>query len=269
MRRYAANPAIVAFHEIERGMESRRAVSPVARMGVVLAFLITLVSFGKYELAETVAMAVYPFSLACFEGVRIQDGVRRFWYALLPVALVGAANPYFDRSVVAVIGGISVTGGWLSFSVLLIKGLLALSVCWSVLRLVGAEGVARTFAAIHLPKQFGFVFLLMHRYLVMMVKEAERMRDAYLLRSGRHRAALHPSAWGPFAGLLLMRSMDRAARVQEAVELRGGASRYSPPPVGGSFAGWLYFCGWIAYFAFARLGDPMRRIGEFVRSCAG
>ena len=274
-RRFAAHTAIAAFHEIERGRGSRGRIHPVARIGTAFAFLIALVSFGKYEFSEVAAMAVYPFALVCFEGVRIRDFSMRFWLALIPVVLVGAANPFFDRTTVAVADGVTVLGGWLSFAVLLLKGALALVVGWAVFRLVGADGIARAFAALRLPPSFALSFLLMHRHLVMMVKEVERMRDAYLLRSGTLGGALRPSAWGPFVGLLLMRSMDRAARVQDAVELRGGASGIvsgagdsARAPMAG-LCGWAYFCGWTAFFAIARYGEPMRRLGDFARRCIG
>ena len=111
--------------------------------------------------------------------------------------------------------------------------------------------------------------LLMHRYLVLMVKESERMKDAYLLRSGGKSRAIRPSSWGPFVGLLLMRSMDRAANVQSAIELRGGGRMQAAPcercRPGRRLAGALYFAGWTLCFVAIRLFDPMRRVGDFIR----
>ena len=99
------------------------------------------------------------------------------------------------------------------------------------------------------------------------------MRDAYLLRSGAKGAALMPAAWGSFVGLLLMRSLDRARTVQDALELRGGiSSRFvASDSVGGrsTLLGALYFGGWIAGFAILRWGEPMRRIGDIVRGAFG
>ena len=160
-----------------------------------------------------------------------------------------------------------VTGGWLSFAVLGLKGVLAFAVGGSLLRLIGAEGVAQAFAALRLPAAFGLAFLLLHRYLVMMVKETGRMRDAYLLRSGTKGGALRPSAWGPFVGLLLMRSFDRARTVQDAVALRGGAhaARLSSDAGGASsFCGWVYFVFWCAIFAVLRGCGPMGWFGRLV-----
>jgi len=263
--------AIEAFHEIERTRQERGSVPPVARLGVVVAFLLTLVSFGKYDLAPLSALVLYPVSLVCFERVPLFSAFPRFWFLLLPVLLVGAANPLFDRATAMSIGGIDVSGGWLSFAVLALKGTLALVVGWSLLRKTGVEGLAEAFAALRLPPSFGLSVLLMHRYLVLMIKEMNRMRDAYALRSGTLGRAIRPSSWGPFVGLLLMRSMDRAACVQSAIELRGGGNGMLRLAASGtrnrkSFAiGAAYFIGWVTFFVTARFFEPMRRLGDFIQ----
>ena len=93
------------------------------------------------------------------------------------------------------------------------------------------------------------------------------MRDAYLLRSGSRKAALKPAAWGPFVGLLLMRSFDRARTVQEALELRGGVpNRMSN--VGhnqSTLLGIIYMVVWGSVFVILMWYEPVRRIGDFVR----
>ncbi len=254
------NSAVDAFHEIERRRGVRDFVPPVARLGVVAAFLIALSSFGKYDLPSLLALSVYPVSLVCFERVPLAAGFRRFWPLLIPVLMLGAANPFFDRGIVAHVGGVPVSGGWISFAVLALKGLLALCVTWSLLRKTGVDGIVKAFASLRLPASLGMAILLMHRYLVLMVKESERMKDAYLLRSGRKSRAIRPSSWGPFVGLLLMRSMDRAANVQSAIELRGGCGRMQAAPCGHSdsgrrLVGSLYFAGWTLCFVAIRLFD--------------
>ena len=266
----ATSSAIRAFHEIERGRRAgvtHSRIPPIARFGVVVAFLIALISFGRYDLVGVASLTVFPFARICFEGAAPMRGLARYWYVLIPVGLVGAANPFFDRAVVAEVFGMPVTGGWLSFAVLGLKGILAFVVGGSLLRLIGAEGVAQTFASLRLPSSFGLSFLLLHRYLVMMVKEMGRMRDAYLLRSGTKGAALRPSAWGPFVGLLLMRSFDRARMVQEAVALRGGARAALLPTDEGlssSLCGWLYFGSWCVVFAVLRGCGPMGWFGHLL-----
>lgn len=262
------NSAIDAFHEIERGCGGHGAIPPVARLGVAVAFLLALVSAGKYDLTVAVSLAAYPASLVCFERIPLFGCLSRFWFVLVPVVLIGAANPFFDRETVARIAGLPIPGGWLSFAVLAAKGTLAVSVTLSFLRKAGVQGLADAMACLRLPRSFGLSVLLLHRYLVMMVKETERMKDAYSLRSAKGARAIGPSSWGPFVGQLLMRSMDRASCVQAAMELRGGAEAQAgnPPPreAGRIAAGCLYFAGWTAFFIAARFFDPMRRLGELI-----
>ena len=263
--------AVEAFHEIERTRQERGSVPPVARLGVVVAFLLTVVSFGKYDLASLSALLLYPVSLVCFERMPLFSAFRRYWFLLLPVFLLGAANPFFDRTPAASIGGIEVSGGWLSFAVLTLKGMLSFAVGWSLLRKIGVEGLAEAFAALRLSPSFGLSVLLMHRYLVLMIKEVNRMRDAYALRSGTLSRAIRPSSWGPFVGLLLMRSMDRASSVQTALELRGGGNGVvhlvtAETRNGRSIAiGVAYFVGWVTFFAVARFFEPMRHLGDLLQ----
>lgn len=263
----ACSSAIEAFHEIERGC-GRGFVPPVARLGTVVAFLLVLMSSGKYDMSAVAALSVYPVFLVCFERVPLVRCLRRFWFALIPVVLLGAANPFFDREVVLRMGGLSVTGGWLSFAVLALKGVLAVSVTLSLLRTTGVRGIADAMDSLRLPRSFGMTFLLMHRYFVMMIKETERMRDAYSLRSAKGVRAIGPSFWGPFVGQLLMRAMDRASAVRAAMELRGGIEgprRFASVCMsGGILLGILYFTGWVSVFLSIRFLAPMRHIGDLI-----
>lgn len=265
-----SNHAVDAFHEIERNRRAAGLIPPVARLGVTVAFLVSLSSLGKYDLTLALAFSAYPLFLVFFERVPLLAGIVRFWYFLVPVLLLGAANPFFDRVTAAHIAGMPVSGGWMSFAVLSIKGTLSLFVTWALVRRTGMDGIAEAFAALRLPNALGTAVLLMHRYLVLIIKECERMKDSYLLRSGGKTRAIRPSSWGPFAGLLLMRSMDRAADVQAAVELRGGCGGMRrPAQVGRSFgrtlAGTAYFAGWTLCFADVRFFDPVRCAGDIVR----
>ncbi|MBO5941294.1 MAG: hypothetical protein J6R18_08900 [Kiritimatiellae bacterium] len=262
------NYAIDAFHDIERKRKEKGRVPPLARLGVVVAFLFTLVSFGKYDLDSVASLAVYPMCLICFEGVRILGFLKRFWFLLIPVFSVGIINPFIDKEAIAHIGGIPLTGGVVSFAVLMLKGVLSMSVTWSLLRKAGAGGIADSMIALRFPPSFALAILLMHRYIVIMIKEYQRMRDAYCLRSAKGLKCIAPSAWGAFAGQLLIRSVDRAENVHAAIELRGGVpcvsrvKNLSPDEI---FAGFSYFFGWTLFSVSVSFFEPMRLVGDAIR----
>ena len=71
-----------------------------------------------------------------------------------------------------------------------------------------------------MPQILVTVLLLIYRYLVLMLKEADRITQAYMLRAPGERG-IKKSAWGSLAGQMLLRSMDRAQRVYESMMLRG------------------------------------------------
>ena len=263
-----------AIRAIHAGMTPGRTgsflgrIHPAAHLAVTFAFLLVLASFGKYSLSGVAGMFAYPLALAVFGRIPVWRSLSKIKYALLPVVLVGIANPFFDRETAVRVGSLEISGGWLSFLVLCVKGVWALLAGWSLLRIVGVDALAVAFAAFSLPPYLGFALRLLHRHLLLLVKETRRMREAYALRSGGKRA-LKPAAWGSFAGLLLLRASDRAARVQDAVVLRGYRPEIPLGPAGGkdglgTVAGWLWFGVWIAYFAFARLLDPVRILGGWI-----
>ena len=73
---------------------------------------------------------------------------------------------------------------------------------------------------LHVPKIFVTVIMLIYRYVIVLLKEAERMTDAYMLRAPEQNG-IEYRVWGTFAGQLLLRSMDRAQTVYDSMMLRG------------------------------------------------
>ena len=62
--------------------------------------------------------------------------------------------------------------------------------------------------------------MLVYRYIIVLLKEIERMTDAYSLRAPGQ-TGLHYKVWGTMVGQLLLRSMDRAEELCRSMELRG------------------------------------------------
>ena len=93
------------------------------------------------------------------------------------------------------------------------------------------EQICYALRKIHVPQILVTVLLLIYRYLVLMMKEADRITQAYLLRAPGEKG-IRKSAWGSVAGQMLLRSMDRAQRVYESMTLRGFRGEFFP---GGKF----------------------------------
>ena len=107
-----------------------------------------------------------------------------------------------------------------SMAALLLKAGFAVSASYILIASTTMEQICYALRKLHVPRVLVTVFLLIYRYLVLMLKEADRITQAYSLRSPGEKG-IRKSAWGPLAGQMLLRSIDRANTVYESMTLRG------------------------------------------------
>lgn len=215
-----------AVHEIhsledlaERGTFLGR-IHPLVKVLVTIWYLILVMSFGKYDITGLLGMSVYPVILMILDDISFGQAFRRLRPILLMVCLIGLANPLFDREVLGSIGGIGITAGMVSMVTLFFKTIFAVSASYILIAATTMEQICYALRKLHMPQILVTVLLLIYRYLVLMLKEADRIMQAYLLRSPGERG-IRKSAWGSLAGQMLLRSMDRAQTVYESMTLRG------------------------------------------------
>jgi len=97
-----------------------------------------------------------------------------------------------------------------------------------------------------------------------LVDEVARTTRAYRLRAAG-RTGIAPSAWGPLAGQVLLRTFDRAERVYQAMRLRGfdGDPHAGGPPRRIAARDVAFVLAWLAYFALARFVDLPGLLGRY------
>lgn len=103
---------------------------------------------------------------------------------------------------------------------LMLKGILAVLASYLLIITTTIERICYALRLLHMPKGFVTVLLLIYRYMVVLLKEAERIMLAYGMRAPGQKG-IHRKAWGPLLGQLLLRSMDRAQLVYDSMQLRG------------------------------------------------
>ena len=146
--------------------------------------------------------------------------IKRMRAVLVLVCLVGIANPFIDRKVLFQIGEFAVTGGMVSAVTLMLKGVFAVAASYLLMVTTAVEDLGYALRRLHIPKVFVTVLMLVYRYIIVLLKEIERMTDAYSLRAPGQ-TGLHYKVWGTMVGQLLLRSMDRAQIVYDSMMLRG------------------------------------------------
>ncbi len=91
--------------------------------------------------------------------------------------------------------------------------------------------LGRAMAGLGAPLPFVHLFLLTARYISVLQAETGRLREAMRARAFVARSNWH--TWrmlGNLAGMMLVRSIERAERVHEAMRCRGYAGRFPSPP---------------------------------------
>jgi cobalt/nickel transport system permease protein len=140
-----------------------------------------------------------------------------------PFALcIGIFNPLLDTRTVAVVAGLPVSAGMLSFASILVKFVLTVSATLLLIATTSFPGVCHALRRLGCPPLFVSQLLFLYRYLFVLTEEAMRIVRARDLRSfgGRGMGA---SVFVRLAGILLIRTLDRAERIYRAMLSRGFA----------------------------------------------
>lgn len=233
-------------------------IDPRAKVLATAVFIVCVVSFGKYEVLALLPFVIFPIVIAA-EGDLPFGFLARILLVVSPFALlVGAFNPWFDRAVVVQLGGLTVTGGWVSYASILLRFLLTASVALVLTATTSFNGVCLALQKLRVPDVFVTQLLLLYRYIFVLAEEVLRMGQARRLRSFGHRG-MGLRIYGQMLGQLLLRTFGRAQRVYLAMRCRGfdGEIRVARQLHFGR-ADLIFMLGWSAAFVlFRAVNIPM------------
>ena len=231
---------------------------PVAKVFATLAFLIAVLSFGRYEIGRLIPFIFYPAIMMASAEIPYGMLHRRAAFALPFALFAGISNLFFDTGTAGVIGGIAISFGAISFASILLKTYLCVMAALILVAATPMRRLTEALRALHVPRIFITVFEMTYRYLGTLFGEASGLRTAYLLRSAQQKG-VEFQHMGSFIGSLLVRSMDRAERVYHAMQCRGyslAGRQTAKEPARVQDA--LFFCGILGGSILLRLYDTVR-----------
>lgn len=202
-------------------------IHPLVKLIVTISYILAVVSFDKYDVVGLAGMSIYLLSIIILGDISIIHSMKQIKVVLILACIVGIANPFIDRMQMGHIGGIVITGGMLSMISLMMKGIFAVVASYILIVTTSIEKICYALRLIHVPRELVTLILLSYRYVIVLLKEVQRISDAYQLRAPKQKG-IHIKAWGSLAGQLLLRSMDRAQVVYESMTLRGYDGEFSP-----------------------------------------
>ena len=225
---------------------------PLVKLLTTVAYLVVVISFGKYEVGSMLPFVFYPILIFAFAELPVLPVLKRLWIVAPFIIGIGILNPLFDHTTFS-LGTIIISRGWLNFLSIIIKCVLTVTAGFLLVATTGMDKLAAALRMLKVPKIFVLQLLLTYRYIGVLIEEAAGMMRAYSLRAPGQKG-LHPRVWGSFLGQLLLRTFDRAQRVYQAMSLRGFSGEYH---TGGSvkigYKDVAYFVVWIAFFIIVRI----------------
>lgn len=195
-------------------------IDPRAKLVVVLAFILAVVSYDRYQIAALLPFAAFPVVAAVLADLPLRPLLRKLAFAAPFAVMVGAFNPWLDTAPLIRLGAWELSGGWVSFASILLRFVLSVSAMLLLVATTGIAGLAVAMSALGAPRAFSAQLLFLHRYGVVLVEEARDMATAASLRSGG-RPSLRLQVWVNLMGVLLLRTFERAQRIHLAMLARG------------------------------------------------
>lgn len=236
-------------------------IHPCAKLLTTVIFLTVVASFSKYEISGLFPMMIYPIVLIVLGELPVGPILNRVLLALPFVLFIGIFNPIFDQMPLVHLGPFSLSGGWISFISILLRFLLAVTAALILVATTGMDAIAMALLKLKVPKVLVIQLLFMYRYLYVLLEEFIRTIRAYSLRSF-HGDGIQYRVWGSLLGQLLLRTIDRAQRIYQAMLCRGFDGeirlRGQKKLIGLDI---IYFLGWSALFIVLRLVNISQWLG--------
>ncbi len=239
-------------------------LDPRVKLLTTLVFVVTVVSFNKYEITGLIPFMLYPVILIAMGNLPLSYLFKKVLLVAPFAVFVGIFNPFFDREVLVHLGPVGVSQGWISFGSIMLRFLLTVSAALILIACSGFHAVCMAMERMGAPRSFTVQLLFLYRYIFVLVDEASRMIRARALRSFGGRG-MGIRVVVNMIGQLLLRTLDRAHRIHSAMLCRGfdGKIRLLRPLKFGRQDG-CFLVGWCALFVLMRLVDIPQWLGEAV-----
>lgn len=233
---------------------------PLVKLLTTVIYITVVVSFGKYEISSLLPFLIYPVIVIILAELPLRPLLTRLLLVEPFIIGIGIFNPLFDRQIYW-LGGIAISGGWITFFSLFIKCGLTVTAALLLIATTGMDSLAKALRMLKIPRLFVLQLLLTYRYISVLMEEVILVLRAYFIRAPKQKG-IHRSVWGSLAGQIILRTFDRGQRVYDAMCLRGFSGEYHTGEDRGIRVQDLaYLAGWTVFFAVAGICNISMLLG--------
>lgn len=195
-------------------------LDPRVKVIATILFLVTVVSFPKYEVGGLLPFFLFPVLFLTLGEIPFMFILKKIILVSPFAIFIGIFNPFLDTRLVLVSGGIQIAAGWISFLSILLKFVLTISAALLLIATTSFAGVCHALRLLGFPSLFVSQLLFLYRYLFVLAEEAMRIIRARDMRSfGLRGTGIR--VFTRLVGVLFLRTVDRAERIYYAMLSRG------------------------------------------------
>ena len=195
---------------------------PMAKLVTTIMFVVTVVSFGRYEIMGLLPYLFYPAVFMAISETPYRPLLLRMLIAVPFCLFAGLANCIFDTEMATGI----FSYGFISLLSIMIKMFLCVMAALMLISVTPLEKLSKCFVILHLPSMFVMLLSMIYRYIYTMMDVASEVTTAYHLRKPQQKG-IAMKDMGEVLGQMLVRGMDKGERVYESMKLRGYDGRYA------------------------------------------
>ena len=201
-------------------------LTPSIKVFTTLVFIISVVSTASYNILRLLFFLLYIIVVLIMSKTDHKLLFKRY-LVVLPFSLfVGIGNIFVNNNVYYEILIIPITFGFISFISIVLKSYLTVMAVFLLISTTKLNDIFAFMGNIKIPKIIVNELNLTFRYIHTLADEAGNMYTAYILRSNRKKG-IDIKDMGSFLGNLLLRSVDKADKVYNAMKLRGYNGEYN------------------------------------------
>lgn len=242
-------------------------LDPRTKLITTIVFILTVVSFDKYTILAFIPFFLYPTFLVTLGNLPAGYLLKKVLLVSPFAILLGIFNPIIDKEIVFQIGSIGISGGWISFISILLRFVLTVTAALLLVALTGFNVVCDSLRKLGVPRPFVVQLMFFYRYLFVLTDEVQRMDRARALRSF-HKGFMRYQTFISVVGHLLLRTLDRAERIYQAMCCRGFDGHIRKlSSMKSSLHDFSFAAVWMFLLIVFRVYNIPMELGEFVMRC--
>lgn len=237
-------------------------LDPRTKLLATSAFIVTVVSFPKYEISGLLPFFLFPVLLFALADIPVRFILKKVLLVSSFALFVGIFNPLLDRQALYVFSGLTISGGWVSFLSIMLKFSLTITSALLLIATTSFPGVCHALQKLGMPDIFVAQLLFLYRYIFVLAEEAMKVVRARDMRSfGKKGKGM--KAFVGLIGTLFLRTVERAERIYLAMLSRGfTGTLHTVRQYGFSGSDAAFFAAVIGALYLFRMHDVVGRIGR-------